>query len=84
MASHNQSYKAGEPKGQAPQANVKSLNMCVKQETAQAAKDKTSQTAEGAKDKAGQTGQAAKDKAGQAAKETGQAAKDKAGQTGQA
>ncbi|WP_113444464.1 hypothetical protein, partial [Escherichia coli] len=86
MASHNQSYKAGEAKGQTEEKTNQMMDPA--KETAQAARDKAAQTAQAAKDKAGQAGQAAKEKAAQAAqaaKETEQAAKDKAaGQTGQA
>ncbi|KAK2651525.1 hypothetical protein Ddye_011381 [Dipteronia dyeriana] len=78
MASHNQSYKAGEAKGQTEEKANQTIDTA--KEKAQAAKDKASQTAQEAKDKTYQAAESAKDKAAQAA----QAARDKASETANA
>ncbi|XP_016172290.1 late embryogenesis abundant protein 2 [Arachis ipaensis] len=60
MASHDQSFKAGEAKGQTQEkTNQMMRNIGDK---AQSAKDKTAQTAQAAKDKTQQAAQAAKER----------------------
>ncbi|KAJ0075406.1 hypothetical protein Patl1_34456 [Pistacia atlantica] len=91
MASHNQSYKAGEARGQSEEKTDQMMEIMKEKareakektaETAQAAKEKTSQTTQAAKDKTSQTAQAAKEKTGPDSP-TAQAAKEKTGQTAQ-
>ncbi|XP_057732993.1 late embryogenesis abundant protein 2-like [Arachis stenosperma] len=59
MASHDQSFKAGEAKGQTQEKSNQMMSNIG--DKAQAAKDKTAQTTQAAKDKTQQAAQAAKE-----------------------
>ncbi|KAL5575619.1 hypothetical protein UlMin_017318 [Ulmus minor] len=73
MASHNESYRAGELKGQTEE-KAKQMAGSVG-DKAREAKDWTGQTAQAAKEKAGQTAQAAKEKGSEATQKTGETTK---------
>ncbi|XLQ98667.1 hypothetical protein HN51_053362 [Arachis hypogaea] len=77
MASHDQSFRTGEAKGQTQEKTNQMMSNIG--DKAQAVKDKTAQEAHSAWDKTAQTAQAAKDKTQQAA----QTARDRTSDTAQ-
>lgn len=69
MASHDQSFRAGEAKGQAQEKTNQTMDSMKGK--AEAAKNKTYATAEAAKDKTKETADAARDKAYEGKEKTG-------------